>query len=114
MERNGAREALTRVAAAEPVPAARMMEDILGCKWSLTLLSHIRRGVRRPGALERSVDGLTTKVMNERLAKLVRYGVLTRTAYPEVPPRVEYTLTAFGQEVVRIVDAIEALEGRRS
>jgi DNA-binding HxlR family transcriptional regulator len=91
---------------------AYMLEDIVGCKWSLTILGLVRKGVCRPGAIERSVVGLTTKVMNERLAKLVRYNILQRVAYPEVPPRVEYSLTDFGQQFIAILDAIEELEQR--
>jgi DNA-binding HxlR family transcriptional regulator len=91
-------------------PVARMVEDIVGCKWSLAVLARVRAGVRRPGALEHSVPGLSTKVLNERLRKLVRYGILARTAYPEVPPRVEYALTPFGERFARLLDDIDALQ----
>lgn len=94
---------------AEP-PVARMVEDIVGCKWSLAVLSRVRDGVRRPGALEHSLPGLSTKVLNERLRKLVRYGIVARTAYAEVPPRVEYALTPFGERFARVLDDISALE----
>ena len=60
--------------------------------------------------MERNVEGLTTKVLNERLRKLVNYGILQRHAYPEIPPRVEYTLTPFGEKFVGILDAIEELD----
>ena len=60
--------------------------------------------------MERSVKGLTTKVLNERLRKLVNFGLLERHAYAEIPPRVEYELTPFGRKFVRILDAIEELE----
>lgn len=95
------------------VPAqsvARMVEDIVGCKWSLAVLDLVRRGVRRPGAMEHAIDGLTAKVLNERLRKLVRYGILKRTSYPEVPPRVEYALTPFGEKFSDILDRIAKLE----
>lgn len=91
---------------------ARMVEDIVGCKWTLTILQLIRQGTCRPGVIERSVDGLTTKVMNERLRKLVDYGILERCAYAEVPPRVEYELTIFGQEFGTILDIIEELQAK--
>ena len=89
---------------------SRMVEDVVGCKWTLTILQLIRQGTCRPGVLERSVEGLTTKVLNERLRKLVDYGILERCAYPEIPPRVEYELTLFGQKFASILDAIEELE----
>lgn len=68
-----------------------------------------RGGVCRPGALARSKRGLTTKVLNERLAKLLRYGVLEKRSFAEVPPRVEYHLTAFGARFLELLDGIEHL-----
>lgn len=87
-----------------------MVEDVIGCKWKLTIIELSRQGVCRPGVIERSIEGLTAKVMNERLRKLVRYRIIKRCAYPEIPPRVEYRLTSFGQKFVRILDAIQELE----
>lgn len=87
-----------------------MVEDIIGCKWSLSVLEMVQKGVNRPGAMERSVDGLTTKVLNERLRKLVHFGILRKTIFAEVPPRVEYDLTEFGDRFVKILDAIETLQ----
>lgn len=93
------------------VPSVKgMMEDILGCKWSLTVLSLIRKGVHRPGAMEHAVDGLSAKVLNERLRKLVRYGIAEKRAYAEVPPRVEYRLTNLGMKFGSILDQIDRLE----
>lgn len=91
---------------------ARMVEDIVGCKWSLAILGRIRAGVTRPGAIRRSLDGLSTKVMNERLAKMTRYGLLARQSYEESKPRVEYGLTALGQELSAILDQVESLQAR--
>lgn len=88
----------------------RMVENIIRCKWSLSVLDMVKRGVNRPGAMERNVEGLTTKVLNERLRKLVRFGILQKTVYPETPPRVEYEFTDFGLKFVGLLDTIEALE----
>ena len=87
-----------------------MVEDIVGCKWSLVVLGHVRAGTRRPGAIERATPGLTAKVLNERLSKMVRYRILERESYPEVPPRVEYRLSAFGERFVQILDQVDALQ----
>lgn len=89
---------------------AGMVEDIVGCKWSLAVLAQILQGVVRPGAMEHALPGLSTKVLNERLRKLVRYGILARHAYAEVPPRVEYRLTPFGQKFTRLIDGVEQLQ----
>lgn len=97
-------------AAAQRLSVARMVEDVLGCKWTLGVLGAIRAGVSRPGALERRLRGISTKVLNERLRKLQRFGIVERRAYAELPPRVEYRLTTFGRRFARVLDAVEGLE----
>ena len=87
-----------------------MVEDIIGCKWSLTVLGLVRKGVSRPGAMEHAIAGLSAKVLNERLRKLVRFGILDKRSYPEIPPRVEYRLTSFGKKFSAVLDEVEALE----
>jgi DNA-binding HxlR family transcriptional regulator len=88
----------------------RMVEDIVGCKWSLEVLSCVQRGIHRPGAMEHSVEGLSKKVLNERLAKLVRYGILEREAFAELPPRVEYRFTTFGTRFQALLAQVERLQ----
>jgi DNA-binding HxlR family transcriptional regulator len=91
-------------------PVLRIAEDVLGCKWSLTVLELVRQGICRPGLMERSVEGLTTKVLNERLRKLTSYKILERFAYPEIPPHVEYHLTPFGEKLIDILDRLAGLD----
>jgi len=95
-------------------PVARMVEDVVGCKWSMTVLALIASGVSRPGAMQRQVEGLTAKVLNERLRKLMRYGVIEREVFAEVPPHVEYRLTDFGRRFNAIIEQIAALESDRT
>lgn len=89
---------------------ARMVESIIGCKWSLSVLRLLRNGVNRPGEMQRQVEGLTTKVLNERLNKLSKFGIITKEIFPEAPPRVEYYFTEFGNKFLTIVDAVENLQ----
>ena len=91
-------------------PITALLEDVLGCKWSWRILREIRAGVSRPGQLERSIDGISAKVLNERLRKLQRHGVLRKLEYPEIPPRVEYHYTALGERFFAILEEIEAVE----
>ena len=91
-----------------------MLESVIGCKWSLTVISLVRRGVNRPGAMEHAIEGLSAKVLNERLVKLVRFGILEKTSYPEVPPRVEYRMTEFGDAFGTLLDQVDALERKMS
>lgn len=91
-----------------------ILESCVGCKWATRILGQIRAGVARPGALQRSLRGLTTKVMNERLQKLVRFGILEKQIFAESPPRVEYRLTPFGDRFLSILDQLEALRREHS
>ena len=87
------------------------LEDIVGCKWSVSVLRATADGVTRPGALERHVQGISTKVLSERLRKLTTYGLLAKHVYAEVPPRTEYSLTANGRKLVAIIDQLKLLDG---
>jgi len=93
-----------------PERSARMVETIYGCKWSLTVYQLLATGINRPGEMVRNVEGLSTKVLNACLKKNTEFGILARTAYNEVPPRVEYELTPFGNKFVRILDDLEKLQ----
>jgi DNA-binding HxlR family transcriptional regulator len=87
-----------------------MVEDIVGCKWSLCVLAMIEQGRNRPGEMQRGVAGLSAKVLNERLRKLLRFGIVERQVFAEVPPHVEYHLTPFGRRFNRILAAIRDLD----
>lgn len=87
-----------------------MVEAIYGCKWSLTVYQLLANGINRPGAMVRSVEGLSTKVLNSCLRRNVDFGIIERIAYPEIPPRVEYVVTPFGEKFVRILDELEKLQ----
>lgn len=94
-------------------PVARMVEDIVGCKWSLTVMALIASGVSRPGIMQKRVQGLTAKVLNERLRKLLRFGIVERHVFAEVPPHVEYRLTSFGRRFNDLLDQIASLQAGR-
>lgn len=87
-----------------------MVETIYGCKWSLTVYKLLANGINRPGQMVRSVDGLTTKVLNECLRKNMEFGIIDRVSHNEVPPRVEYAVTPFGEKFIRILDELEKLQ----
>jgi DNA-binding HxlR family transcriptional regulator len=89
---------------------AEVVEAVFGCKWSLRILGLIRRGICRPGEIERELEGLTTKVQNYYFRRMVTLGILERIVYPEVPPHVEYRLTDFGLCFMPILDSIEELQ----
>jgi DNA-binding HxlR family transcriptional regulator len=96
-----------------PTAVSHMVEEVVGCKWSVTVLAMITTGVSRPGAMQRKVRGLTAKVLNERLKKLLRFGIIERQMFAEVPPRVEYRLTPFGKRFNSVIAQIATLEEER-
>lgn len=86
------------------------LEQVIGCKWSVSVLKAVESGVDRPGALEREIDGISTKILSERLRKLTEYGLLDKTTHLEVPPRVTYVLTKKGKLLTDIIDQIRDLD----
>lgn len=88
----------------------RRLEDVVGCKWSAAVVAAIGRGVHRPGALERYIPGISKKVLNERLRKLLAYGLITRTDYHETPPRVEYRLTRAGRKLAAVLAKLREVQ----
>ncbi len=87
-----------------------MVEDVVGCKWTLRILGSVRTGNHRPGQIRAAHAGLSNKVLQERLRKLQRFGIVSRTAFAEVPPRVEYKLTPYGRRFVRLLRQIDELQ----
>ncbi len=86
------------------------VEAVFGCKWSIRILELIRSGVNRPGEIERSLSGLTTKVQHHYFRRMVSLGILRRDVFAEIPPRVEYRLTPFGERFVPLLEQISQLQ----
>ena len=70
--------------------------DVIGGKWKPLVLWHLQSERRRFGELKRLVVGISEKVLIQQLRELEADGIIYRKAYPEIPPRVEYSLTPFG------------------
>ena len=103
--------AIHEPARAATIPVAAMVESIVGCKWSLRLLDQFADGHSRPSELLRACPSLSSKVMNERLRKMVRFGIVERTVFGDKPPlEVVYVLTPFGRRFVGILDEVRKLQ----
>ena len=87
-----------------------LLEEVIGCRWTISVLGAVAKGVRRPGALERHIEGISAKVLSDRLRQFTRAGIFERVQFPEIPPRVEYRLTAFGQKFLRLLHEVERLQ----
>ena len=85
--------------------------DRIGDKWSVLLLSEMREGPVRFGALRRRVPDISQRMLTETLRHLQRDGLVSRTVHPSVPPAVEYQLTSLGHS---LLEPLEALVGRSS
>ena len=76
-------------------------------RWKLSILFQLFGGrTLRFSALEKAIDGISQKMLIQQLRQLEADGIIRRTVYPEVPPRVEYTLTRWGQDLCPALDAL--------
>ena len=82
----------------------------MGCKWSAAVVGALQRGVNRPGKLERYIPGISTKVLTERLRKLLDYGLITREELAGTVPHVEYSLTPTGKKLAGIIEQLHELQ----
>jgi len=86
-------------------PIARTAE-IIGGKWTLLLIRDLASGVKRFNQLERSLHGISPKTLSERLRSLEEEGIIVRRTFAEVPPRVEYSLTEKGRDLVSVIESM--------
>ncbi|MEZ0574595.1 winged helix-turn-helix transcriptional regulator [Halodesulfovibrio aestuarii] len=77
--------------------------DVISGKWKSLILWHLGEGGKRYKELERIVPGVSQKMLTQQLKEMERDGLLIRTVYPEVPPRVEYALTDLGRSGLSIL-----------
>jgi DNA-binding HxlR family transcriptional regulator len=80
--------------------------EILGGKWTILLIRDLADGRSRFCELERSLEGISPRTLSLRLRALEEQGIVARRTYPEVPPRVEYSLTEKGQALVPIIEGM--------
>ncbi|MBD3782572.1 MAG: helix-turn-helix transcriptional regulator [Micrococcales bacterium] len=85
----------------------RTVLDRVGDRWTVLVLLLLERRTHRFTELQRSIEGISPKVLTQTLRALERDGLVTRVVHPEVPPRVEYSLTALGRTLVSAVAALD-------
>jgi DNA-binding HxlR family transcriptional regulator len=84
----------------------RSILDRIADKWTTLVISILSRGTARFSQLHRSIEGISHKMLAQTLRELERDGLVTRTVYPEVPPRVEYELTPLGHTLIEPIRAL--------
>lgn len=80
--------------------------SLIGNKWKPLILRDIRTGAKRFSELQKSLDGISQKILTENLREMENDGLLVRTIFPEVPPRVEYSLSELGETMEPLLDAM--------
>jgi DNA-binding HxlR family transcriptional regulator len=80
--------------------------DVIGGKWKMPILWRLKDRVWRYGELKRSLGRITHKMLTEQLRELERDGLLVRTVYPVVPPKVEYSMTPLGHSAVPVIEQL--------
>lgn len=93
----------------EEMPACPVATTVqlIGSKWKLLILRNLFMRPWRFNELRKDLEGISQKVLTDSLRALEEDGIITRTVYPEVPPRVEYALSPLGQSIKPILDAME-------
>lgn len=81
--------------------------QIIGSKWKLLIIRNLLTRPWRFNELRRDLDGISQKVLTDSLRSMEEDGIIVRTVYPEVPPRVEYALSELGESMRPILDAMK-------
>ncbi len=93
----------------EEMPACPVATTValIGSKWKLLIVRNLRARPWRFNELKKNLEGVSQKVLTDALRSLEEDGIVVRTVYPEVPPRVEYSLSELGEAMRPILDAME-------
>ena len=91
---------------AASLPAPWPRRSLIGNRWSPLILRELLSGTKRFGELKRAIGGVSQKVLTSNLRDLESAGILEREVFPEVPPRVEYSLTDLGLSLEPVIDAM--------
>ena len=100
----------------QPKPIGQLVLDEMlatrTSKWHLTVVLHLRRETRRFSQLQREIGVISQKALTSSLRTLERDGLVSRTSYATIPPRVDYALTELGIEALKVFEAFEAFAAR--
>lgn len=80
---------------------------MIGCKWKILIIRELLSGTKRFGELKKSVTGITQKVLTSNLREMEESGLVERTVYPQIPPKVEYTMTDVGYSLRPIIESLK-------
>ena len=81
--------------------------SLIANKWKIIILRELLTGTKRYNELTRNVVGISAKVLTENLRELEKDGIISRKVYPEVPPKVEYSLTDKGEDLKNVIETMK-------
>jgi DNA-binding HxlR family transcriptional regulator len=84
-----------------------LTKEVLHGKWKSTLLAGIAQGIQRPSAMQRMLPSASRRVLNVQLSELEQHGLVSKTIFPELPPKVEYQLTDLGRSLLPVIEVME-------
>jgi DNA-binding HxlR family transcriptional regulator len=79
---------------------------VIGGRWKVLIMRELMEGVKRFGELQRALDGITQKMLTQQLREMEEDGIIYREVYPQIPPKVEYSLTPLGESLKPILYAM--------
>jgi DNA-binding HxlR family transcriptional regulator len=85
---------------------AEITLGVISGRWKFLILWHLFQGTKRFSELLRGIDGITQKMLTQKLREMERDDVIHRRVYPQVPPKVEYSLTPLGQSLKSVLDSM--------
>ena len=85
---------------------AEKTAKLIGGRWKIVILWYLFQGVKRFSELQRALDGVSQKVLTQQLRDMERDGIVARTVYAQVPPKVEYSITPLGLSLKPVVEAM--------
>ena len=88
--------------------AVHVTVSVIGGRWKVLILQELFRGTKRNSELRRELGKVTAKVLTQQLRELERDGIVTRQVHPEVPPRVEYSLTPLGKSLWPVLQSMHS------
>jgi DNA-binding HxlR family transcriptional regulator len=86
--------------------ASREVLDLIASKWTVLIIHRLAKHTLRHNELSRALGGISQKVLTQELRKLERNGVIHRTVYPVVPPKVEYALSTLGKNLLPLLTSL--------
>ena len=89
-----------------PTCPAESTAKLIGGRWKIVILWYLLHGVKRFSELQRALNGVSQKVLTQQLRDMERDGIVTRTVYAQVPPKVEYSITPLGLSLKPVVEAM--------